>query len=182
MHDPMAVPISGKLVDGVFRRALGPELPSELRARLLAEGLDLAPATLAPSYPRPLWYQAVALTAAALYPAEAPDAQLRRLGRHVLEALQARGAFKTGWVGVARLLGPRRALLQAAGRPEHLPVKVHVKELARTRFELWTEERQQAEFLAGLLEGTCALLGGKEPTVQVIGERGDGMVLMASWR
>jgi uncharacterized protein (TIGR02265 family) len=178
----MPDPISGRLVDGVFRRVLGPELTPELKAALHAAGLDLAPPVLEPKYPRETWHRAVALTAAALYPTEPAAGQLRRLGHHVLEALLAQGRLQGPWLVMGRLLGPRRALLQAVARTDRSPIKVKVTELSRTRFEVWADEPEQPEFLAGLLEGACLLLGGKEPAVQVLGPRGEGSLLLATWR
>jgi uncharacterized protein (TIGR02265 family) len=178
----MAEPLSGKLVDGLFRRVLGPELSPALRAQLLAEGIDLAAPEVPSTYPRETWYRAVDLTAAALFPGEAGPEALRRLGRHVLEALRARGMLKRTWLVAGRLMGPRRALLQAASYSARGPVRLEVVELGHSRFEVWAEESRQPEFLAGLVEGACQLLGGRSPRVEVVGSRGDGVVLDASWR
>ena len=106
--------IPGKLVKGVFQRALFADLSADLITALAAAGLDLS-VPLHDAYPRTVWYRAIELTAASLFPDEAPDARLRRLGRHVIESLEARKLVKGPWLSMAKLMGPRRALSKAAG-------------------------------------------------------------------
>lgn len=170
--------LPGKLFDGVFRRALGPQLTVELKAALLAEGLDLD--ALQPTYPRAVWYRAIGCTAEALFPGD-PSGQ-RRLGKHIMTMVDERHLIKGPWLGLARLLGPRRALRQAADHVEHSPIRLSIFEKATTEFEILVDEVEQPEFLAGLLEGAIALLGGREPRAVVQGARGAGTVLSARWR
>ena len=175
-------PISGKLVDGFFRKVLAGDITPDLRGTLGTLGLDLTQPTLSAEYPRALWYQAVAATAAALYHAQAPEQQLRHLGLHVISALQSKHIVKGAWITMARLAGPRRSLRQAADHLDHSPVKLSLHEKSRTEFEIVVEDLEQSEFLAGLLHGAITMLGGKHPHVDIVGPRGHSMVFSATWR
>lgn len=174
--------IPGKLIDGLFRRVLAPDLTEDLGRALVAEGLDLGPTTLEPHYAREVWYRALAVTAAALFPGEAPPEQLRQLGRHVVRSLVARRVLRGPWLPAARLLGPRRAVRQLAGHLDGAPVTLAVTERSRTALEVLVSESEQPEFLAGLLEAACVELGASECRVTVEGCSTRGTVLLASWR
>jgi len=174
--------ISGKLVDGLFRRVLKRDLSSELLAALAQGGLDLTGDPLEPSYPKEVWYRAVALTAAALFPLEASEAQLRRLGLHVITALTSRGLLRGPWLGVARLLGPRRALRQISGHLAESPVALMITEKGRSAVEIHVEETEQPEFLAGLIEAACTALGAEACRVTVASRTATGITFHAAWR
>ena len=173
-------PISGKLVDGVFRRVLAEDVSLTLKDELAQNGLDLG--ALAPSYPREVWYRAVALTAAALFPQELPEAQLRSLGRHVIRSLESRRVIRGPWLAMARLMGPRRALRQAAGHLHESPVALSVTERSRSEVEIVVEELEQPEFLVGLLEAACTALGARHCRVTVEGRSATGTTFGVSWR
>jgi uncharacterized protein (TIGR02265 family) len=176
----MSTPIPGKLVDGVFRRVLAGEVSAELSAQLVAIGIDLSLPALAPAYPRETWYLAISHTATSLFPTDVTP--LRRLGRHIIEALERKQLIKGPWVGMAKLLGPRRALRQAADRLDNSVVKLSIAEKSKNEFEIVAEETEQAEFLAGLLEASIGMLGGRESRTTIIGLRGNAMVFSARWR
>jgi uncharacterized protein (TIGR02265 family) len=179
----MSRPISGKLVDGVFRHALASDVSEQLRGELARAGLDLTPVALEPTYPREVWYRAVALTATALFPHDSTEEQLRRFGRHVVASLQARHVFRGPWLTMARLLGPRRALQQIAGRLTDSPVALSITVRGHSGVEVFVEEREQAGFLVGLLEAACEVLGAHECQVTVVeGRSPGGTTLSASWR
>lgn len=173
--------IPGKLVEGVFKRALGPEVTGALLGELLDAGLDLS-GPVADSYPRELWHRAISTTAAHLFSKHEAPEQLRMLGRHVMVSLQARHVIKGPWLAMARLAGPRRTLRQAAEHTDQSPVKVSITEKAKSEFEIYVEEREQPEFLAGVLEGSVMVLGGKDVRVHVSGRRDHGTVFDVHWR
>lgn len=151
--------IPGKMVDGVFNRVLAGEVTPALQAALKVAGIDLE--ALAPSYPRETWYQAVELAALALFPGALPQS-LHRLGRHIVASLHRKGLIKGPWVTMAKLLGPRRALLQAAelGGNRGL-LSLRARERGAREVDVDIDEGVQREFLGGLLEGIVELLGGK---------------------
>jgi uncharacterized protein (TIGR02265 family) len=174
-------PVSGKLVDGVFRRVLGPDLTPPLVSSITALGIDLEQRSEVELL-REVWYEAIALTAAGLFPQHSEAERLHRLGRHVIDALQTRNVLNRPWLSMAKLLGPRRAMRQAAEYSERFsPVKLEIHERGYRELEIHVEEDRQLEFLTGLLEGLVAALGGRRPTVSVLSTDGARAVLMAVW-
>jgi uncharacterized protein (TIGR02265 family) len=174
-------PIPGKLIEGVFRRVLAQDLTPELQRKLVESGLDLDQGLKA-EYPRETWYRAIEETAKALYPREESAAQLRRLGRHIVESLDSRKIVKGPWLSMAKFLGPKRAMLKAAEHSERFsPVKLELHEKSGKEVEVHVEEDRQLDFLAGLLEGLVGALGGKSPHVRVMSTDGLKSVLSAQW-
>ncbi len=173
-------PIPGKLVEGVLKRVLAGDVTPALTSELAAIGIDLSAPLLA-LYPREVWYQAVALTANALFPQLDSGLQLRQLGKHIIDCLQTRRVVKGHWLTMAKLAGPSRALKQAIELTQYGPVKLTIAQLAKRDFEIVAEETQQSEFLGGLLEGAIALLGGKNPSVVVTAAREASTVFRATW-
>ncbi len=179
MTDARSIP--GKLVKGVFQRALFPDLSADLITALAGVGLNLS-APLAESYPREVWYRAIALTAEHLFPEKAEDARLTALGRHLIESLDARKLVKGPWLSMARLMGPKRALKQAAETgAQFSPIRLEVTERGAKAVQVSVEEDQQAPFLAGLLEGLVVVLGGKNPHVKVESVQSGHAVLAVRW-
>ncbi len=173
--------IPGKLVEGVFRKALAADLTPALIDQLVALGVDVS-VPLHASYARPTWCQAIAVTAAALYPAEPPEAQLRRLGVHVMRALKERDLIKGPWLSMAKLMGPRRALRQAADFAKDGPLALTLVEKGKHEVEVSVEEGEQPEFLAGILEGAVALLGGKDPVAEIALRGEHATTFLLRWR
>lgn len=181
MSDDATRAIPGKLVEGVFRKALAADLTPVLIVQLAEIGVDVS-VPLKPAYPRATWYRAIELTAAALYAGHPREVQLRRLGQHIMQALKDRDLLKGPWLSMARLMGPRRALKQAADFAQGGPLKLTLVEKGKHEMEIHVEEGEQPELLAGLLEGTIALLGGKEPSTEVGARTAGGTTFVARWR
>lgn len=181
MSDDATRAIPGKLVEGVFRRALVGDLTPALLEQLAAIGVDLS-VPLQPAYPRPTWYRAIELTAAALYADDVPDEQLRKLGQHIMRSLKEREIIKGPWLSMAKLLGPRRALKQAADFAQGGPIKLTLVEKGKHEMEIFVEEGEQPALLAGILEGTIALLGGKDPAAEVGARTETGTTFLTRWR
>lgn len=176
----MTQPIPGKLVDGVFQRILGGALPEQLIEALKSAGLDV----LQPSPPqvsRDVWDKAIELTANQLFEGDA--LAQRKLGRHLLDTLVARNVLKGPWLSMARLLGPKRALKQAAERSEHYsPVSLSLVDLGGKAVEVHAGDARQTDFLAGLLEGLVWALGGREVQVRVARATPDDVAYSVAWR
>lgn len=181
MTDDATRAVPGKVVEGVFRRALWPDLTPALLEALAGVGVDLS-VPLKPTYPRPTWYRAIEVTAAALYPNKTPDAQLRLLGQHLIRSLKEREVLKGPWLAMAKLLGPRRALKQAAEFARSGPLKLTLVEKGKHEFEIHVEETAQPEFLAGLLEGTISVLGGNDPRAEIGARTAASTTFVARWR
>jgi uncharacterized protein (TIGR02265 family) len=169
------------MVSGLFNRVLGPDLTPDLRAQLAGVGIDVA-APPPDSYPKSAWYQAIDLTSKTLFP-ELPSAQqLRKLGSHVIASLQSRQIIKSGYLTMAKFMGPRRALKQAMDFTDRSPVKLSITELSKTEFEIAVDDKEQPDFLAGLLEAAIEMLGGKSPSVSLKGPQGESNLFRATWR
>lgn len=172
--------IPGKLVDGVFRKALAADLTPTLLEQLAAVGLDVSLPQQQPCE-RDVWYRAVGVMAAALYPQQLPPAQLRGLGRHLIQALKTRNIIKGGWLSMAKLLGPRRALLKAADFAKGSPITLTLVERGKHEVEVSVDEAEQLEFLAGLLEGAVELLGGRTASAEILRREPGGATFVARW-
>jgi|JI10StandDraft_1071094.scaffolds.fasta_scaffold75532_2 uncharacterized protein (TIGR02265 family) len=174
--------IPGKLVKGVFQRALFPDLSADLITALAGAGLDLS-SPLHEHYPKPVWYRSIELTADSLFAEKAQAQRLRHLGRHVIVSLDDRKLVKGPWLSMAKLMGPRRALKQAAEMgAQYSPIHLDVKERSSKELQITVAEDQQPEFLAGLLEGLLSVLGGKSPHVKVESTSNGHAVMAATWR
>lgn len=173
--------IPGKMVEGVFKRVLAPDLTPSLISQLADAGVDVS-VPMAHAYPRATWYRAIELTAEALYPGLPSATQQRRLGAHLIEALQSRHVIKGPWLSMARFMGPRRALKQAMDFVDRSPIKLTITERTKTEFEVAVDDKEQPDFLAGLLEAAIQMLGGKAPQVALEGPRGDSNLFRATWR
>lgn len=97
------------VVEGLWKRALGPRVDANLRAALKAEGLDLDKNPLDPAFPAEKMHVWVSLTAKSLYPGDETNAGLRKLGADMFRG------FVNTFVGkamsaVMRVVGTRRSL------------------------------------------------------------------------
>jgi uncharacterized protein (TIGR02265 family) len=170
-------PIPGKLVESVFRRVLAADITPELKTQLAEAGLDVS-GPMQPSYPRPVWYQAIELTAKTLFPQDPLPSQLRKLGAHIISSLQSRQIIKSSYLTMAKLMGPRRAIKQAMDFTDRSPIKLTITERSKTEFEVSVDDTHQPEFLTGLLEQAITMLGGKNASVTSAGEGS----FRATWR
>ena len=173
--------IPGKLVESVFKKVLAPDLTPAAIEGLAALGIELHAAP-PDTYLRTTFHQAMALMGRTLYPSLAPPEQLYRLGRHLIASLQTRNVVKGAFISMARFLGPRRALKQAVDHLDRSPVKLTVTERSKTEFEIAVDDREQPEFLRGMLEEAIHLLGGRSAEVALLGPQGESNVFRASWR
>jgi uncharacterized protein (TIGR02265 family) len=175
--------IPGHLVERVFQKVLAGDITPALADALKAEGLDLSE-PIAESYPRTTWFRAIELTSAAMYPsAGSAGQQQRQLGGHIITSLQSKNLIKGPWLTMAKLLGPRRAIKQAADfGAEHSPISLEVKEKGSKELEVTIDGGQQNEFLAGLLEALVGALGGKDARVATLLATNSCAVFSATWR
>lgn len=173
--------VPGKLVKGVYQRALFSDLSAGLITSLASAGIDLSKPLLE-SYPIAAWYRSIELTAESLF-VEAPAAHRQRaLGRHLIEVLDSRKLIKGPWLGMAKLMGPRRALKQAADLGgQFSPIRLEARERNAREFEVTVGDDQQSEFLAGLLEGLLTVLGARSAQVKVESAAAGQAVFSATW-
>ncbi len=172
--------VPGKLFNGVFRRVLVDDLTPAMQAQLLAIGLDVS-VPLAGEHPKSLWQDSIDTTATALFASNASP--LRSLGRHIVVSLESRNLIKGPWLTMARLLGPKRALKQAAQNADAaFPISFDLKDVGSKEVEVTSSESEQTEFLAGLLEGLVTLLRGKDVAVSVASVEPAKAVFRIAWR
>ena len=175
----------GRLVQSVFKKVLASDLTPALLEELKAVGLDASPGSEpVEQYSRTVWFRAIELTAAALFPSVGePLEQQRQLGRHVISSLQTKNLLKGPFITMAKLVGPRRALKQAADfGADKLPLQFEVKEKSARELEVIVDEGRQSEFLAGLIEALVGILGGKDPRVATLSQTEHRAVFSATWR
>lgn len=175
-----ATTVPGKWVDGIFRRVLASDVTPELSAQLAQAGLDVS--VPAPKdVPREVWNRAVELAAKAIFPNDAVPQ--RRLGVHLIASMQSRGFVKGPWLTMAKLLGPRRALRQAAEHADSFsPVPLQLIEKSSREFEVRADDGSQPDFLAGLLHGLVEALGASGVQVAVLLRTDDRVAFSVSWR
>ena len=105
--------VSGRWVEGLFVKALGPSMTRELTAQLALEGLDLS-VPVATTYPRARLVRWLEITAGELFPAQTSGDALRQLGSFVVESLHRSGVIRGPLLTMAKVFGPRRVLRQLA--------------------------------------------------------------------
>ena len=173
--------IPGRLVQVVYNKVLADDLSDPLVAALKEAGIDLR--AISESYARQTWYRGIELAGAALYGSDAPEQQRHKLGRHLIECLQTRQLIRGPWLSMAKLMGPRRALRQAADfGATSSPVHFHIIDKGSRELEVVVEDDQQLEFLTGMLESLVQILGGRDPKVSVRSVAAARATFSLSWR
>jgi uncharacterized protein (TIGR02265 family) len=175
-------PIPGRLVKAVFQRVLASDLTPDLVQQLHDLGVDVGqPAR--DNYDREVWHSAVDAAALALFPSASPDAALRQLGSYLIETMQAKHLVRGPWLGMAKLLGPRRAMKQVAEHAASVsPVEFAVIEHGKTDLEVRVDEERQPTFLAGIVEGMVTILGGRDVMAEVVSLAQGRTVMRVTWR
>lgn len=172
--------VGGKVVAGLYGRALSKWLTPEAKEALKGAGIDTA--AFAASYSYQAWVDGLNATSGALFPDQLPPAALRSLGQRVVLGLREGGVIKGAYVTMAKFAGPKRVLKQLDGQrlegAEFLAPKVI--ERGSKQIEVELAEVASLSFLAGALEAALEALGVRDGRVDqsVRGERG---VLLVSW-
>lgn len=173
--------VSGKWVEGLFNRALGPSIDQELSALLEAEGLELK-RPMHHSYPRERFVKWVTISARELFPDRAPEQQLRALGAKVVEDLRAAGDIKGPVLTMAKFLGPRRVLKQLADYVQgQSSLRVKVEDQGKTEAKLELNDGELADFVAGSLEVILPMIGARGARVDLTSRAQDRSVLQLRW-
>lgn len=173
--------VSGKWVEGLFNKALGPSIDAELCKLLEAEGLELS-RPMHHAYPRASFVKWVTISARELFPGKEPQQALRLLGAKVVEDLRTSGELKGPFMTMAKFLGPRRVLRQLAdfvGGQSSLRVKFEEKSKTEANIEL--NDGELADFVAGSLEVILGLLGARQAKVETNTTSPDRSVLSLRW-
>lgn len=173
--------VSGKWVEGLFNRALGPSIDHELSALLKAEGLELS-RPMQHSYPRERFVKWVTISARELFPDHEQPAALRALGAKVVEDMRAAGGIRAPVLAMAKFMGPRRVLKQLADYVQgQSSLRVKIEEKSKTEAKLELNDGELADFVAGTLEGILPLIGARGATVDAKLLSPDRCVLSLRW-
>ncbi len=157
--------LQSKLVQGVFFRTLHGVLTPEAEALLAKLGIvrDGMPETL----PRTVWYRAIDAVSASLYPSETLLERHRHLGHQVIAGMADQRIVPRSILAAVRLLGPRRALTFGAARVTRAPLSLSVEDGGERSVIVRTDELEQPDFLAGMLEAVVKALWGKAAHVAI---------------
>ena len=173
--------VSGKWVEGLFNRALGPSIDHELSALLEAEGLQLN-RPMHHAYPREQFVKWVTISARELFPEKEQALALRLLGAKVVEDLKSSGDIKSAVLTMAKFMGPRRVLRQLADYVQgQSSLRVKVEEQGKTAAKIELNDGELADFVAGSLEVILALIGARQPKVDATQLAPDRSVLSLRW-
>jgi uncharacterized protein (TIGR02265 family) len=173
--------VSGKWVEGLFNRALGPSINTQLNALLKAEGLELS-RPFQSAYPREQFVTWIRISARELFPGEEQPTALRLLGAKVVEDMKAAGNIRGPFVAMAKLMGPRRVLRQLMQYVQgQSSLRVKLEDQGKTAARIELNDGELADFVAGSLESILQLIGARSPKVETHQLRPDLSVLSARW-
>lgn len=162
-----------------FARALGPKLTPELRAELRELAFDVD--QIGPVYTLTAWESVVQRVATRLFPAVSQQEAWRQLGRQFMDGY-VQTTMGKATLAMGRLIGVKRTLQRMTRnfRTAANYLDSHAQELGEREVELttwmlepylesWRGKPVSFPFYrAGVVEGTVALVGGKEHSVELV--------------
>lgn len=117
-----------------------------------------------------------------LYPGVPREEGLRRLGARALDGV-GKSLTEQAGLAVLRVMGPERALQQAASKLGRGPLGLRVVSSSKRGAVLHVGRAfELSAFIAGLLEAFGAKLGLKDVEVETEPEDDDGATFRVSWR
>jgi len=172
--------VGGKVVAGLYGRALSKWVTPELKEQLKQNGIEYG--TWASTYSYDEWLGALRVASSAMFPDQLEPAALRSLGHRVVQGLREGGVLKGAYVTMAKFAGPKRVLKQLDGQrlegAEFLQPKVVERSSKSLDVEL--ADVSSLAFLAGALEAALEALGVRDGRVDT-STRGERGVLSISW-
>ncbi|WP_407736389.1 DUF2378 family protein [Hyalangium sp.] len=169
-------------VEGLFLVALRGRLSAAAAASLRRTGLDLSKKLL-PAYPFEIWKQCLEIAVRDLYSHLPRPEAWRRIGHALVEGM-ARTVIGRATAGVARLLGPLRALrrLEATLKSADNYVEARITERSATCLEVSINEVMgQPTYYQGILEASLAMTGAKGGRVELLSCEGGGATFRVQW-
>jgi len=171
------------VIEALFQRALENRLTPACRGLLREAGLDLDK-KLAPTYSLEQWRKFLRIAADHVYAGVPAEAGYYELGERFVEGYFS-SLFGRALVGMVRLAGPRRALVQAplGFRTSTSFSEVRIVERESSGLELWVNDvvADQPTFLAGVLARTVELAGGQRVVVVPEGFDGQAATFHIRW-
>ncbi len=170
-------------VEALFLKALENRLTPACRMRLGEAGLDLEQ-KLTPTYTLEQWKQFLRIAADHIYAGMPAEAAYYSLGERFIDGYFST-LFGKALLGMARLLGPRRALTQArlCFRTSTNCSEVRIVERGPTEVEFWLTDigADQPTFVAGALARAAELSGGQRVAVVPEGFDGQSATYHVRW-
>ena len=170
-------------VEALFLKALENRLTPACRLRLREAGLDLEQ-KLTPTYTLEQWKLFLRIAADHIYAGMPSEAAYYSLGERFIDGYFST-LFGRALLGMARLLGPRRALTQArlCFRTSTNCSEVRIVEKGQTEVEFWLTDigADQPTFVAGALARAAELAGGQRVVVVPEGFDGQSATYHVRW-
>ncbi|WPB73437.1 TIGR02265 family protein [Archangium violaceum] len=170
-------------VEALFLKALENRITPACRLRLREAGLDLEQ-KLTPTYTLEQWKQFLRIAAGHIYAGMPAEAAYYSLGERFIDGYFST-LFGRALLGMARLLGPRRALTQArlCFRTSTNCSEVRIVERGPTEVEFWLTDigADQPTFVAGALARAAELAGGQRVAVVPEGFDGQSATYHVRW-
>jgi len=170
-------------VEALFLRALENRLTPACRQRLREAGLDLEQ-KLPPSYTLEQWKQFLRIAADHVYAGMPAEAAYYSLGERFIDGYFS-SIFGRALLGMARLVGPRRALTQArlCFRTSANCSEVRIVERGPTEVEVWLTDigADLPTFVAGVLTRAAELSGGQRVVAIPEGFDGQSATYYVRW-
>ena len=170
-------------VEALFLKALENRLTPACRLRLREAGLDLEQ-KLTPTYTLEQWKHFLRIAADHIYAGMPAEAAYYSLGERFIDGYFST-LFGRALLGMARLLGPRRALTQArlCVRTSINCSEVRIVERGQTELEFWLTDigADQPTFVAGALARAAELAGGQRVVVVPEGFDGQSATYHVRW-
>jgi uncharacterized protein (TIGR02265 family) len=169
-------------VEGLFKRGLGDLVTPALVERLRSLGLHLDQ-QLRHKYRRIAWIRMLEVAAAELFPGRPHEESYRLLGEHAVRGI---GNTRIGQAitAIARVLGPRRALLRLKEAFPSLNnfMEVILQELKPDHFRMSLNETYgHPEYVQGAVCETMRIAGAKAPVVVIPGATAHYATLDVCW-
>ena len=170
-------------VEALFLKALENRLTPACRLRLREAGLDLEQ-KLTPTYTLEQWKLFLRIAADHIYAGMPIEAAYYSLGERFIDGYFST-LFGKALLGMARLLGPRRALTQArlCFRTSTNCSEVRIVERGQSEVEFWLTDigADQPTFVAGALARGAELSGGQRVVVVPEGFDGQSATYHVRW-
>ncbi len=168
-------------VEGLFVRGLGPRLTPALRAKVLAQGIDLD--RLKPGYPIEDIVAVCRALLPSLWPTLSEAEGFQLLGNALLQGY-SQTLLGTAMVQMMKLIGPRRSLerMQKNFRTGGNYIETRFTALGPTSVELWLSDVTGVPtFWAGMVEEGARMTGTKNIRVVVHAESPPSATLRVDW-
>jgi uncharacterized protein (TIGR02265 family) len=168
--------------EGLYLRALGPEMNALCKRQLKEIGVDLEKPLL-PAYAFDVWMKSIAVAAQALFP-ELPQTEARNLLGQKLVGGYDQTMIGRAMLSMLKVLGPRRTLERAAHnfRTGNNFTVTRLSRISDRTMDLWMNEvGPYPEFSQGIIQAGIVKSGAKEPVVEVTGYDGHGATYRVSW-